>query len=150
MALAAEATKGPPDVRGGTAPLPASVFVAGIVALSASIGGTLLVQIAYALGGSSDVSQKCIAEGVRPDLIGALGVCHVIEAFRSRPQTIVLLIGLVVGLGAVVAGFGVYKRMPTKRMREQAIAGAVLGTQAVLVSLLLFYFRSGTIFNFVN
>ena len=150
MAASTEATQGPPDVRGGTTALPVSILGAGALAIAGAVGGTLLVQIAYALWGSGEVSQKCIAEGVRPDLVGALGVCHVIEAFRSRAETIVLLIGLVVGLGAVVAGFGVYKRMPTKRMREQAIAGAVLGTQAVLVSLLLFYFRSGTIFNFVN
>jgi His/Glu/Gln/Arg/opine family amino acid ABC transporter permease subunit len=40
--------------------------------------------------------------------------------------------------------------MPSRRMREQAIAGAVLGIQAVVLALALFYFRSGSIFRFVN
>ena len=150
MAASTEATQDLPDVRGGTAPLPASILAAGALAIGSAVGGTLLVQIAYALWGSEEVSQNCIAEGVRPDLVGALGICHVIEAFRSRPQTIVLLIGIVVGLAAAIAGFGIHGRMPTRRMREQAIAGAVLGIQAAAVSTVLFYFRSGTIFNFVN
>src|SRR5919106_1822555 len=150
MAASTEATQTPPHVRGGTAPLPASILGAGVLAIGSAVGGSLLVQIAYALWGSEEVSQNCIAEGVRPDLVGALGICHIIEAFRSRPQTIVLLIGLVVGLVATIAGFGVFGRMPTRRMREQAIAGAVLGIQAAVVSMVLFYFRSGTIVTFVN
>ena len=116
----------------------------------ASLGGTLAIQLAYALGGSDTVTRECMAEGVQPDLVGALGVCHIIEAFRSRAESVVLLIGLVVGVAAVVTGFAVNGRMPSRRMREQAIAGAVLGIQAVVVALMLFYFRSGSIFRFVN
>jgi His/Glu/Gln/Arg/opine family amino acid ABC transporter permease subunit len=149
MAVAAEAPQSPPDTRGGTAPVPLSILVGGLAALIVSLGGTLAIQLAYALGGSDTVTRECMAEGVQPDLVGALGVCHVIEAFRSRAETIVLLIGLVVGLAATV-GFAVNGRMPSRRMREQTIAGAVLGVQAVVVALVLFYFRSGSIFRFVN
>jgi His/Glu/Gln/Arg/opine family amino acid ABC transporter permease subunit len=150
MAVAAEAPQKPPDTRGGTAPVPLSILAAGVAALMASLGGTIAIQLAYALGGSDTVTRECMAEGVQPDLVGALGVCHIIEAFRSRAETIVLLIGLVVGLAAVVTGFTVNGRMPSRRMREQTIAGAVLGIQAVVVALVLFYFRSGGIFRFVN
>jgi His/Glu/Gln/Arg/opine family amino acid ABC transporter permease subunit len=150
MAVAAEAPERPPDTRGGTAPVPLSILVGGMAALSASLGGTIVIQLVYALWGGNTVTNECVAEGVRPDLVGGLGVCHVIEAFRSRSETIVLLIGLVVGLASVVAGFAVHGRMPSRRMREQAIAGAVLGIQAVVLALALFYFRSGSIFRFVN
>ncbi|MGH2818159.1 MAG: amino acid ABC transporter permease [Actinomycetota bacterium] len=149
-ATSPEAPERPPDTRGGTAPVPLSIFVAGIAALIASLGGTFAIQLAYALGGGETVTRECVAEGVQPDLVGALGVCHIIEAFRSRGETVALLIGLVVGLASAISGFAANGRMPSKRMREQAIAGAVLGSQAVLVALVLFYFRSGSIFRFVN
>ena len=150
MAVAAEAPERPPDTRGGTSLLPLSIFTGGITAVIASLGGTLSIQLFYALWGGNTVTTECVAEGVRPDLVGALGVCHIMEAFRSRAETIVLLFGLVVGLAAVVAGFAVNRRMPSRRKREQTIAGAVLGIQAVVLALVLFYFRSGSIFRFVN
>ena len=42
---------------------------------------------------------------------------------------------------AIVAGFGRYRIMPTKRSREQAIAGGVLGIQAVALAAFLLLFR---------
>jgi len=150
MAVAAEALEKPPDTRGETAPLPVSILAGGITAVVVSLGGTLAIQLAYALWGSETVTRECVAEGVRPDLRGALGVCHIIEAFRSRAETIALLLGLVLGLASMVSGFALNGRMPSRRMKEQAIAGAVLGSQGVIVALVLLYFRSGSIFRFVN
>jgi His/Glu/Gln/Arg/opine family amino acid ABC transporter permease subunit len=149
-ATSPEAPERPPDTRGGTTPAPLSILAGGVAALIASLGGTFAIQLAYALGGGETVTRECVAEGVQPDLVGALGVCHIIEAFRSRAETVALLIGLVVGLASAISGFAVNGRMPSKRMKEQAIAGAVLGSQAVLLALFLFYFRSGSIFRFVN
>lgn len=146
MAVATEQAAGPPDTRGGTAPLPASILASGFVALGAVLGGTILVQIYYALAGG-DLTPRCIEElsvGVERELPrGALGICHILEGLRSPAQTFLLLAGIGIGLGAIVVGFGSFKRMPSKRMREQCIAGAVLGIQAVALALVLLWFRSG-------
>lgn len=51
--------------------------------------------------------------------------------------------GAVAGAVAVTLGFGGYRRMPTKHARERSISGAVLGTQAVLLTGVLLWFRAG-------
>jgi polar amino acid transport system permease protein len=60
-------------------------------------------------------------------------------------------LAIALGGAAVVAGWGTYKRLDTRRKREHAIAGAVLGVQAVLVALFVLWFRSGDLlFPFVR
>jgi polar amino acid transport system permease protein len=154
MSVAVGEISGPPDVRGGTAPLPVATLVAGSLGLGAVIVGTLAVQVWYALSGGP-VSEQCIAEGLDPNKIeGALGVCHIVEGVRSGPETFLLALALALGGGAIISGFTSYQRMPSKRMREQAIAGAVLGVQAVVLAGVLLWFRVGevTVFtrNFLN
>jgi polar amino acid transport system permease protein len=52
---------------------------------------------------------------------------------------------------SIVAGWFTYRRMDTRRKRDPAIAGAVLGVQAVLVAAFLLWFRSGDLlFPFVR
>ncbi|HVM11012.1 MAG TPA: amino acid ABC transporter permease, partial [Actinomycetota bacterium] len=53
------------------------------------------------------------------------------------------LISAGLGLVACVAGSAMYRRMPTKRSREHAVAGAVLGVQALLLVGVLLWFRAG-------
>lgn len=153
MAVAVEHTQDPPDTRGGTAPLPASTFAAGAAALGAVLGGTILVQIGYALAGGP-LTARCrdeLAVGVERELPrGALGICHIIEGLRSPVQEALLYGGIAVGLVAVVAGFLYYRRMPSKRMREQCIAGAVLGIQAVVLAGVILVFRTGQMATFTR
>jgi His/Glu/Gln/Arg/opine family amino acid ABC transporter permease subunit len=153
MAVAtAEGTR-PPDTRGGTAPLPAGTFASGVLALSMVLGGTILLQIFYALAGG-EITPQCVddlAIGINRELPrGALGICHIMEALRSPAQDVLLYGGIAVGLGSIAAGFGRYKAMPTKRMREQCIAGAVLGIQAVTLAIVILLFRAGDIATFVR
>src|SRR5262249_49838689 len=78
------------------------------------------------------------------------GVCNIVEGLRSGAESTLLFLAIGLGLLAIAAGFGVSRTMDTRRRREQCIAGAVLGIQAVAVSVFVLFFRSsGTVFTFV-
>jgi polar amino acid transport system permease protein len=157
-AQSAEPTS-PPDVRGPTSPLPASIYAAGGAALTLVLVGTAIVQLRYGIAGGP-LTQACRAEGLKPfdpnnvsnhGIKGAEGVCHIVEGLRSNAQTVVLGLGLILGLAAIIVGFGVYRRMDSKRKREHAICGAVLGVQAVLLAGFLLWFReSETLIRFAQ
>lgn len=68
---------------------------------------------------------------------------RVVEAFQSDATATALITAIAMGFVAIVAGYGSYKRMPTKRSREQAIGGAVLGIQTVVLSALFLFLRAG-------
>jgi His/Glu/Gln/Arg/opine family amino acid ABC transporter permease subunit len=153
MAVATAERERPPDTRGPTAPFPLAVFASGTAALAAVLGGTLLLQIVYAVAGG-DLTARCIEElaiGINKELPrGAAGICHITEALRSPAQDVFLYGGMAIGLGAIVAGFGRFKAMPTKRMREQCLAGAFLGVHAITAAVVLLLFRSGDVSTFVR
>jgi His/Glu/Gln/Arg/opine family amino acid ABC transporter permease subunit len=147
MSAAAEATRAegagvPPDVRGATSPLPRAILLTGALALAMVIGGTILLQIGYAVRGGT-LTQECTAAGLKPTDAGAQGVCNIVSALRSPAETAVLLVGLVLGLAAIAAGYGRYRGMDTRRKRDDAVNGAVLGIQAVVVAGFVLWFRSG-------
>ncbi len=154
MAVAAgDRTKAPPDVRGGTAPLPLAILVAGIAAVSIVLAGSLLLQVAYAFGPeglTADCAQELVSRATGKPIDGAIGVCDIYEAITSPAQLWLLITAITIGLAAVIAGAATYRRMPSKRMREQAIAGAVLGIQAVILSGAVLLFRSGEVMIFVR
>jgi len=159
-ATAAEDT--PPDTRGPTALLPATIFGLGIASLIAVLGGTLVIQLAHAIAGGP-LTPQCIAEGlthyVPPKSVlgngtgiqGAEGVCHIVTGLRSDQSSAFLWMGILMGLIAAVVGFAIRKRQDTIRKREQAIAGAVLGMEAIVIAAFLLWFRdTETIFIFVR
>lgn len=145
---------GPPDTRGGTAPIPFGVLAAGAAAILVIFAGTFVVQLAYAFGGAGGMTPGCRAEltvtiqGKEQLVTGALGVCNVVRGFVSPTETTLVYLAVVLGLAAAAAGFFFYNRMPSRRMRNQCVAGAVLGGQAVLAALVLLWFRSGNLFGF--
>jgi polar amino acid transport system permease protein len=151
---------GPPDVRGTSSPWARSIFAAGITALVLVIGGVALVQIAYALQGGR-ITPGCRAVGLVPftpqtetspaaGIRGAEGVCNIVEAAQVTPTTLFLLLGVVVGVVAIAAGFGTYKRMDSRLRREHCITGAVLGIQAVVIGAFLLWFRQGRVDRFAS
>lgn len=76
---------------------------------------------------------------------------NLILGFKSNEFTGVCLFGIVGGLIAGVAGFGSFRRMPTKVSREQAIAGAVLGLQAAAIgAIALMFSESDAVDKFVR
>src|ERR671919_1582788 len=141
----AEEVTAPPDVRGPTEPLPAGILAAGVISIAAVLAGLVAVQTGYAVNGGN-ITPACreeLVRGVEQELVeGALGVCHIVEGLRSGSQTALLIIGAMAGIVAVAGGFGSYKRMPSKRMREQCISGAVLGIQGIALAGLIHLFRS--------
>lgn len=148
---------GPPDTRGGTAPLPVTVLVLGIAAIAMAVGGTFILQLAYAWGGAGGMTPGCAAEltTTTPDgdevlVRGALGVCNIVRSFISPTETFILGAAVAAGLLASILGWAAYRRMASRRMRNQCISGAVLGVQAAVVAAVIFWFRSGDVFIFVR
>jgi polar amino acid transport system permease protein len=78
----------------------------------------------------------------------------IVTTFESPEMVQTLYVAIALGVVAMVAGFGSFKRMPTKRSREQAIAGGVLGIQAVVLGALFLFLRAGDperlTFHFLN
>ncbi|HEV3474787.1 MAG TPA: amino acid ABC transporter permease, partial [Actinomycetota bacterium] len=72
------------------------------------------------------------------------------------PTTFGLVIGgALLGAVAAAAGYVTYRRMPTKRSREQAVSGAILGLEAVVfAAIFLVFTRLGNpdrfVFHFAN
>jgi polar amino acid transport system permease protein len=132
----------PPDTRGPSSPLSRSILGLGIASIGLVVGGAILIQVGRALEGGV-LTQGCVDVGLLPRIQGARGVCNVIEALRSPAEAVALVAGIVLGTLAVAAGFRSFRSMDTRRKREQAITGAVLGIQAVAVALVVFWFRSG-------
>ncbi len=131
----------PPDVRGPTAPLPRAIFLIGVASLLVLAIGTVLIQVDYAVV-APNLSQECIAVGVDSGFDGHAGVCHIVEGLRSTEQVTVLALSILLGLTAIVLGFSTFRKMDTRRKRDNAYDGAILGIQAVLISLFLWVFTS--------
>lgn len=67
------------------------------------------------------------------------------EGITSGAQGAVLVAAAALGVAAVALGAGISRRLPTKPSREGAIAGAVLGAQAVALAAFYWWFRSGDV-----
>ncbi|MGH9053765.1 MAG: amino acid ABC transporter permease [Acidimicrobiia bacterium] len=104
-------------------PLSLVVAVLGALSLAGVVVGTLAVITAHGW-----VPSARIAQAIQSDVQGTL-----------------LVVWLVLGLAAVLVGWRSYQRMPTKAAREAAVGGAVLGLQAVLLAVLLLWFRGGNV-----
>jgi polar amino acid transport system permease protein len=79
---------------------------------------------------------------------------RIVSAIQSPAMATVVLTAMALGAAGAILGFAAYRRMPTKRSREQMIAGAVLGIQAVAYGGVFMLFRAGNpdrfAFHFLN
>jgi polar amino acid transport system permease protein len=114
----------------------------GILGIAAVLGGLILVQVNFALS-ARQLTRECVDLGLTSDITGAVGVCNIVEGLRSSEQTTLLYGGIVLGIAGMAVGWGTYKRMDTRRRREQAVTGAILGLQAVVIAIVLLLFRAG-------
>ena len=130
-----------PDVRGPTAPLPATILALGIASLVVIALGIVFSQVNYALSDRT-LTRYCIDQQIPPEDNGAIGVCNIIEALQDPVTSGSLYLGIALGGIAVVLGLATYKRMDSKRRRDHAITGAVLGSQGVLLAAAILWFRS--------
>jgi His/Glu/Gln/Arg/opine family amino acid ABC transporter permease subunit len=133
----------PPDVRGPTAPLPATILVLGVAALVVVVGGIVFSQVNYALS-DRVLTQNCIDLEISPEDNGAIGVCNIVEALQDPVTSAGLYLGICLGAVALVLGAGMYRRMDSRRRRDDAITGAVLGAQGILLAVLILWFRSAS------
>src|SRR2546426_3868174 len=154
MSTTTDEQAGPPDVRGATSSFPRGILATGAVALALVLGGTVFVQTLYAVRGGG-VTPACEALGLIPfqpatnagpqrGIEGAEGVCHIVEGITSSTQSGLLALGMVLGLAAVALGWGSYMRMDTRRKRDHAMTGAVVGLQAVVFGAFLWWFAHGS------
>jgi polar amino acid transport system permease protein len=132
----------PPDTRGPSSPLSATALWLGIASIAIVLGGTIFLQLNYGLA-DRVLTDACIELQLTPDITGALAVCNVVEALRSQAQDAILYGGILLGVAAMALGWGTHKRMDSFRRREQAVTGAILGVQAVVLALAILVFRSG-------
>ncbi len=149
----------PPDTRGPSSRLSAGTLGLGIASVVTVLAGTAVVQARYARAGGP-LTPECNRHGLLHfvptpppgrGIKGAEGVCHIVGGLRSGSETAILVFAILVGAAAVAVGFGIFRRMDTKRRREQALAGAILGIQAVILGGVLLWFRStATVFTFVR
>ena len=164
MAVATEPIErsAPPDIRGPTAPIPLAIFVAGIVGLALVVLGTVGTELFGNLVGGP-LTPACKAAGLHhfvppPNpalpgrgIQGAEGICNIIMTARSSAETAILVLAMVFGLAAIVAGFVTFRRWDTRRRRSHALTGAILGIQAVVLAGFVLWFRSGSgMFTFVR
>jgi His/Glu/Gln/Arg/opine family amino acid ABC transporter permease subunit len=132
-----------PDIRGPTAPLPATILVLGIASLVVIAAGVLFSQVNYALS-DRILTQNCIEEEISPEDNGAIGVCNIVEALQDPVTTGALYLGIGFGGAALVLGAGTYRRMDSRRRRDDAITGAVLGSQGILLAAFILWFRAAS------
>ena len=132
----------PPDTRGPSSPVSATALWLGIAAIAAVLGGLVVVQANYALS-DRVLTRACVGLGLQRDTTGAVGVCNIVEALRSVEMTVLLYAGIALGVAGMALGWGTYKRMDSRRRREQAVTGAILGLQAVVIAAVLLLFRDG-------
>ena len=134
--------------------MPTAVAATGAAALFASLGGTILVQLYYAYFTGTALSDECrlslMNTATNKPVVGATGVCHIYQAFTSSEQVAVLAIGVVLGVIAIVAGALTFRKMPTRRMREQCLAGLFLGIHAITFAVVVFWFRQGEVMIFTR
>jgi His/Glu/Gln/Arg/opine family amino acid ABC transporter permease subunit len=132
-----------PDVRGPTAPLPATILALGIASLVIIAAGIVFSQFNYALS-DRVLTRDCIEEEISPEDNGAIGVCNIVEALKDPVTSGALYLGIGLGAVALVLGAATYRRMDSKRRRDDAITGAVLGSQGILLAVFVLWFRSAS------
>ena len=94
-----------PDVRGPTAPLPATIFALGIASLVVVTLGVVVSQVNYALS-DRVLTPSCIDHQISPEDNGAIGVCNIVEALFDPLTSGSLYVGAALGGLALVLAIG--------------------------------------------
>jgi His/Glu/Gln/Arg/opine family amino acid ABC transporter permease subunit len=118
-----------------------AVLLAGSAALLFVIAGSLAVLTAHGW------TQAC------PPGVTRL-VCSpsdpLAEGISSHGFGLVAQISLVAAVGIVAAGFGSYRRMPTRPARDAVISGAWLAVQVIGIAVLILWFRGTDVDRFAR
>ncbi len=73
---------------------------------------------------------------------------NLVDGFKSQELRALLYLAATLAAGAVIAGWRSYHRMATRVSREEAVAGAVLGLQALVLAAILIWFVGGDVEKF--
>ena len=95
--------------------------------------------------GAATLMLSLVGTPVVITLKGWVPVDTLVAAFKSGTLHGVLIASAVGGVAAALAGFFGYRSMGTKVSREEALAGAFLGVQAVQLSAFLLWFSGGNV-----
>ena len=106
------------------------------------------LSIGIAASGAAALALVFLGPAAVLTLNGLVPVETLVEGFKSPELRAVTLAACALGLVALVLGTGSYRRMPTKTSREGALAGAVLGTQALALGAFLLWFAGGDVETF--
>lgn len=109
-------------------PLSIAVFVIGAVALVTLFVGSIVVITSY----------------------GWTPVASLLAALESTGLRVVLWVAILLGLSAAIAGWGLYRRLPTKLSREGMISGAVLGLEALVGASIFLWFLGSDLERFTR
>ena len=148
-----------PDTRGGTSRFALLVLAIGGIALVSLFAGSIGIQVAHRIAGGA-VTPTCVAKGIIPytpasasgpahGIEGAPGVCHIVEGLTSPAQDDVLLVAMALGIIAMILGWATYRGMDTRRKRDHAVTGAILGLQSLQFAAVLWLFAHGSPEKFV-
>jgi polar amino acid transport system permease protein len=102
------------------------ILAVGALGLLLVIVGTIVVVVANGLTPFEDIERGFMSNEMK-------GIC---------------IWAVIFGVGAIVASLATARKMPTKISREEAIAGGVLGAQAIVLGVLLFVFATGDVHKF--
>jgi polar amino acid transport system permease protein len=105
-------------------PLSAGVLALGAGAIAIAIPGSIIFVI---------------AQGLTP-------FESLVSSMTSPFQASLMYIAIALGVVAALAGYSLYRRMPTKAARESMLAGAALGVQAAVFGTFFLSFSSGDLF----
>jgi His/Glu/Gln/Arg/opine family amino acid ABC transporter permease subunit len=119
----------------------ATVLVAGTLLLFFVIAGSLAVLTAHGW------TQEC-----PPDVTRL--VCSpsdpLADGISSNGFALVSQISLIAAVVIAAAGFGTYRRMPTRPARDAAISGAWLAIQVIAIAVLILWFRGTDVDRFAR
>jgi len=118
----------------------AALFI-GILALLLPIVATILILTAHGW------TQEC-PEGVERTVCSPTD--PLVKGLISPELGVVAFATIGVGAAAALLSFSQVRRVPNKHAREAAIAGAVLGLQAMALALVFLWFRGSNVDRFAR
>ncbi len=108
------------------------------------------LSLGVALVGAASLVGLVAGTAIIISLYGWAPAENIAAALTSPAEQALVLAALILGAVATILGWSIRRRMPTKPAREAAVAGAVLGVQAVGLGALLLWFISGDVATFAR
>jgi His/Glu/Gln/Arg/opine family amino acid ABC transporter permease subunit len=103
------------------------------------------ISLAVAVVGAFALTLELVGSTLLLVQGGLSRYTDIVATWASDTQWYLLWVSLALGTLATAAGAALYGRMPTKQAREGAIAGAVLGVQALVLSAVYLWFLRGDV-----